>query len=212
MGPSSGKIIRNSLARILARELSGEPSCVVFRGFSSPQPGFGYYSLLPFWPRRPRTRCGFVSDKADLVVKVDNPRKLIESLTALDAFKQAEKLDAVRQFLDAPQARRFFEFIAYYERDFGAKWPELLDRLAGGGMALSAKIKDGNDDPVLLAVQATDEALLVKFVDLAVAAIQQEMGRTESKEKLTKEKHRDFETLRFGNGLHVCRLGSAAAP
>jgi hypothetical protein len=151
----------------------------------------------------------FVSDKTDLVVKVDNPRKLIEAVTALEAFKQAEKLDAVQQFFDTPQARRIFEFIAYYERDLGAKWPELLDKLAGGGMVLSAKIKDGMDDPVLLAIQATDEALLAKFVERAVAAIEQEMARNESKDKVSREKYQDFETLHIGKDLHACRLGSA---
>ena len=60
---------------------------------------------------------------------------------------------------------------------------------------IGIKINDGTDDPVLFAVQATDEAALAKFVERATEAIEQEMARTESKDKLTKEKHQDFDTL-----------------
>src|SRR5207244_3785909 len=71
-----------------------------------------------------------VPDKADLIVQVADPRKLIETALALDAFKQAQGLAPGRELIDSTQARRFFQLIAYYEKLFGIAWPALLDRLA----------------------------------------------------------------------------------
>ena len=151
----------------------------------------------------------FIPDKANLVLKVENPRKLIEAVRALDVFKQAEQLDATRKALDTPAARRFFEFIAYYETDLGAAWPDPLDKLAGGGIAVGSTINDANDNPVLFAVQARDEALLAKFVERVAEVIEQEMARTESKDKVVKDDYHGVRELHFGKDLHVCRIGSA---
>ncbi len=151
----------------------------------------------------------FITDKADLVIKIENPRKLIETFRSLEAFKQAEQLEGIRQFLDSAPARRFFEFIAYYERDLGTAWPELLNKLAGGGIAIGAKIKDGVDDPVLFVIQGTDEAMLAKFLERASDLLEQELSRSESKDKLTKDRYQTFDTLHFGKDLHLCRVGSA---
>jgi hypothetical protein len=151
----------------------------------------------------------FISDKANLVLKVENPRKLIEAVRALDAFKQAEQLDGARNALDTAQVRRFFEFIAYYETDLGAAWPDLLDKLAGGGIAVGSTINNPADNPVLFAVQARDEALLAKFLERAVEVLEQEMARTESKDKVVKDDYRGVDVLHFGKDLHACRIGSA---
>ena len=151
----------------------------------------------------------FIPEKTDLVVKIENPRQLVEIFSKLDALNEARQLDPVRQFLDTAQSRRFFEFIAYYERDLGAKWPELMDKLAGGGIAIGAKIVNGTDDPVLFVIQGTDEALMKKFVQKAGYVVEQELARSESKEKLTKELYKDFEVRRLGKDFNTCLIGSA---
>jgi hypothetical protein len=150
----------------------------------------------------------FIPGKADLVIKVENPRKLFETVAGFDAVKQARQLEVLRPFLDTAQVRRAFDFVAYAERELGAPWPELLDRLAGGGIAAGTKVGDG-DDPVLFVVQATDEKLLAKFVEKAVAIIEDELARAESKEKVARESYQGFETLRLGKDFHACRIGSA---
>jgi hypothetical protein len=151
----------------------------------------------------------FISDRADLVIKIEHPRQLVEAITRLDAFKEAQQLQQVRQVLDSAEVRRVFEFIAYYERDLGAKWPELLDKLAGGGIAVGAKIVSDADVPILLVLQGTDEALLIKFMEKASYVIKEELARAESKETLAKEKYKDFETLHLGKDFHACRIGAA---
>lgn len=150
----------------------------------------------------------FIPDKANLVIKVEHPAKFLQSIASLEAFKQAERLDAVRKALDTAQARRFFEFIAYYERDLGAKWPDLLDKLAGGGIALSARISGGQDDPLLAVIQSKDEALLAKFVERIIGVFEEELARADSKDKVGRETVASYEVLHFGKDLHLCRIGS----
>jgi len=151
----------------------------------------------------------FISDKADYVAKIEHPRQLIESITKLQQFKDAQRLGPVQQILDSAAARRFFEFIAYYERDLGAMWPELLDQIAGGGIAIGGKVINAVDDPILGVVQGTDESMTKKFIERVIDLVEQEMGRAESKEKFAKESYKEFEVLHFGKDLHACRIGSA---
>jgi hypothetical protein len=151
----------------------------------------------------------FIPDQADLVIKVENPRRLIEGFLSLPAVKNAERLDVVRQALDSAPARRAFELIAYYERDLGAKWPELLDQLAGGGIAVASKIKNGVDDPVLTAIQGTDEKVVARFLERAIVVLEEEAGRTDAIDKLERGRYQDVDVLKFGKDLHLCRIGKA---
>src|SRR5689334_14975055 len=70
---------------------------------------------------------------SQVVLKVERPRQIAEAVVSLDAFKAAQGIPQVRAVLDSPNARRAFQMLAYVERELGAKWPELLDQLAGGG-------------------------------------------------------------------------------
>src|SRR5262245_50000338 len=72
----------------------------------------------------------------DLVVKVEQPRALVEAFTTHPALQQILKFEAARDVLDTTSVRRFFQLLAYYERELGAPWSELLDQTAGGGIAL----------------------------------------------------------------------------
>ena len=98
-------------------------------------------------PSTPRGRGGakgtparLLPDQADLLVEVRQPRRLVETLTALDRLKQLRQLAPVREFLDSTSYRRFYQFVAYFEKELGAPWPQLLDRLAGRGAVLGVKL------------------------------------------------------------------------
>jgi len=147
-----------------------------------------------------------IPDKADLVIKIENPRAFLEGIKSLDAVKDVTQLDVVRKALDSAEARRFFELIAYYERDLGHPWPVLVDKLAGGGIVIGSKINNGIDDPVLFVVQSTDEKLLAKFIEKATAVIEDELALSGGNNKLVKQKYEGFDTLSFGNDLHACRI------
>src|SRR4029077_118568 len=90
----------------------------------------------------------------------------------------------------------------------GAKWPDLLDNLAGNWAALGVKF--GPDPaPAMLVIQGKDEKLTKRFVELAVQLIEQEIARQEGQEKLVKEKYQDIETYHAGKQFHAAQVGAA---
>lgn len=151
----------------------------------------------------------FISAKADLIIKVERPRQLVEAIKKLDAVKNARQLEIVQQYVDSAQVNRLLEFLDYFEHHLGNKWPDLIDKLAGGGIAAGAEIAGDNDAAVLLAVQGTDETLVKKFVEQIVAFIEQEAALPASKTQLSREKYKDFEVIRVGNDIQACRIESA---
>jgi hypothetical protein len=149
-----------------------------------------------------------VPDSAEVLVEVKNPRRMVETFTGLELVKKAEELGPVREILDSTNYRRFYQLVAFFEKQLGARWPDLLDRLAGGGVVLAAKVQTG-DAPALLVVQGADTALMRRFVELGLQVLEQEVARSESKERLQKSPYRGIETVRLGNDFHAAVCGSA---
>jgi hypothetical protein len=145
--------------------------------------------------------------EADAFAEVPSPRKLVETGLDLQIYKQLKNFPAARELLDNTKLRRGKQLLAYFEKELGAKWPDLLDRLAGGGIAAGAKF--GDKAPLLLAIQGTDEALLKKFVTVGLKVIEDELARLESTEKPVKSTYRGIETIRLGKELFIARAGSA---
>src|SRR5262245_11037063 len=90
-----------------------------------------------------------VPEQADWMVKIERPRQLTETLLNLDLVKQLQKLEAIQEFYDSTNLRRFYQLVAYLEKELGGQWPELLDRLAGGGIVVASVIGD-NPAPALM--------------------------------------------------------------
>jgi hypothetical protein len=146
--------------------------------------------------------------EADLLVEVKQPRQLAETLTHLDLLTQLQQFSAFKEQLDSTQARRFFQLVAYFEKELGAKWPELIDRLAGGGAAVGLKFGP-NPAPSLLVVQGREEELTKKFVKLLLDVIEQELARQEAKERPVKGTYNGVETVAFGDDFHLAVVGAA---
>ena len=145
----------------------------------------------------------FIPDKTDLVLKIERPRQFIEAFSKLDAVKDAQQLDPVRKALDTAPVRRFFQLVAYYERDLGHSWPELIDKLAGGGIALGVKYENGPASPALIAIQGTDAAVMKKFLESASKVLEQEFNREEVRTKLSRIRYKEFEIWTYGDGLNL---------
>jgi hypothetical protein len=149
-----------------------------------------------------------VPDQSDFFVEVLHPRQLVEAGTSTDLFKTALALPPVREYYDSTSARRAFQLLAYFEKELGAKWPELLDKLAGGGIVLAGKFGD-NPQPALLVVQGTDADLMGKFYNTALDVIAQELVRQgQPKEAITKGSYKDVPTVHIGD-FHAARAGAA---
>src|SRR4051812_31015232 len=96
-----------------------------------------------------------VPAQADLLLHVPAPRRAVEAFTGFDWRRQWGQLNSVPEPLASPTARRGQQLIAYFEKQLGLPWPELLDRVAGGGMAAATKF--GMDPPpALFIIQGTD--------------------------------------------------------
>ena len=148
-----------------------------------------------------------VPDSADLLLEVKQPRRLVETVTDLDAIKQLREFPSVKELLDSTTARRYYQFLAYFEKALGADRLELLDRLGGGGAVLATKF-GGDPAPVLLVVQGTDEKLK-KFADTALDVLEQELARQDAKVQPIKESYQGVETVRVGKDFCAAVAGSA---
>jgi Protein of unknown function (DUF3352) len=154
----------------------------------------------------PATLLSSVPDSADLLVQIKSPRRLVETLTNLDAVKQLQQFPSVKELLNSTTFRRYYQFLAYFEKELGTDRFELLDRLAGGGAVLATKL--GDQAPALLVVQGKDEKLMKKFAETALKMIDQELARQEVKERPVKETYMGVETIRFGKAIHAAVVGS----
>jgi hypothetical protein len=149
----------------------------------------------------------FIPDQADLLIQVKQPRRLVEAFTALDAYKQLQSFAAVREFFASTTYRRFTQLVAYFEKELGGQWPELLDRLGGGGLAIGVKLTPG-PGPALLVLQGTDEKLVQQAIRLGLDVLEQELGRQENKDRPVKGSYQGIETIRIGKDFHLAVAGS----
>lgn len=149
-----------------------------------------------------------VPAQAELVVQIENPRELVEKIYGHDVVRELLKIDAVAALYDTTNVRRLFQLLGYFEKNLGHERYELLDRLAGGGMVLAGQFS-GKEPAVLLVVQARDEKLLERFLQMARKVLEQELVRQESKDKVASTRHRQIETLSLGKQFHVAQVGAA---
>jgi hypothetical protein len=149
----------------------------------------------------------FVPPNAQAVVVVDNPRKLAEAITSLDAFTQVQQLAPVRQLYDSTNVRRGLQLLAFVETELGTKWPELLDQLAGNGAALAFHLNP-NPEPALLVLSGKDARQTEKAFALVVRVINEEMARQGSKDTVKRGTVEGAETASVGDGINFARLGT----
>lgn len=146
--------------------------------------------------------------EADFVLKIENPRQLVDAVHYGEVIEQLQALPAFREQFDSTNVRRFLQLLTHYEKQLGHDRMELLDRLAGGGIALGLK-GGGEPAPVLLIVQGKDEELMRKFLALTVEIAEAEAGRQEGSEPIKKDRYRNIEVVRFNKNSFATVAGSA---
>ncbi len=150
----------------------------------------------------------FSAETTQIVGVVPNPRAFAEAILNHPRAKDALALPQVKELLDSADLRKLFQLLAYYEKDLGAKWPELLDQLAGDGVAVGGKFGD-NNAPVLAVLQGRDEAQVTKLVDLLVSLVEDERTRAGGKEGVTRKKYEGVEAVELSKDLLMARVGGA---
>jgi len=151
----------------------------------------------------------FFPEHTDVVLRVEKPRALVEAVLRHDLAKEAMGLQAVRELLDNVNYRRFFQLVAHFEKELGAKWPDLIDKVAGGGVAAGLKIVPDGNAPVLLVVQGTDEQAVARFFDLALTVLEEERARQGAPKPLPRKTYGGVECVELDKDALVGRAGDA---
>jgi hypothetical protein len=164
-------------------------------------------------PDAPPSPLRLLPDRVDLLVQAPQPRRLIETLTTAETLKQIQQLAPVRELLDSTNARRVAHLVAYFEKELGLPWPQLLDRLAGRGVVFGIQFgpnrTGGRPDLALLVIEGNDEKLMQQFFDLGVKLLGQELARQEAKDKPVMGSYKGYNTVRIGADFHAAVAGCA---
>jgi hypothetical protein len=138
-----------------------------------------------------------IPESSQLIVKVEKPRQLVEAVVALDVFKTAQNIPQAKAILESANVRRVLQMLAYFERELGAKWPELLDSVAGGGIAIGATL--GDEAAPLLVIQGTDPKQTEKAFALLQRVVDEELARAGLPIKVEKESYKGFTIVKVGD-------------
>jgi hypothetical protein len=155
----------------------------------------------------PRPPLKLIHESTDLLLEVPDARQLVETLTKLYSLEQLKVFANYREFLGSTPVRRGKQLIAYLEKQLGAPWPELLDRLAGGGTLLAAKFGP-NPAPALAVVQGRDEKLMTKFFQVGLDILDTELARQEGSVPLVRGQYQGLPIAHAGNAFWAGLAGS----
>ena len=144
-------------------------------------------------------------DSVRVIAVVDHPRKVAEIVTHLEAFEQAQTLAQYKQLYDSPTVRQLLKLLAFAEKELGAEWPDLLDQLAGAGIAVG--IQFGNNAPALAVVCGTDAKQAERAFDFGIRTLNEEMARQGGKDAVKVERDGDAVIVQFGD-FHFARIRS----
>lgn len=150
-----------------------------------------------------------VPTEADLFVKVENPRRLVEMVLTHPTFLELRKLPQFREFFESATIGRFEKLIGYYEKDLGMPWGEIVDKAMGGGVVLAAKVLNTEDSPVLLATQSRDPATLEKLLESVIGVIEEELARDGNQAKVARKNYRGAKIFQLGDDVHAALIDGA---
>jgi hypothetical protein len=150
----------------------------------------------------------FLAAESDLLIKVEQPGQLANSLIDHPLFRQFRQLEVVRDLYDSTNFRRFNQMLGYVERELGMDRWKLLDELAGGGAAFAVKFGP-EPAPVVLVIQGRDETLWHRAANLFLEVGLQELDRQNKPAKPLHVAYRRIDTIRLGDKLFVAIAGAA---
>jgi hypothetical protein len=148
-----------------------------------------------------------IPEDANLVLVVEKPQVLIESIRSLPPYSSIQKLPAIQELLQGTNIRRFEQLLAYYEREMGEDWPKLVEQIAGEGIAIGTVV--GMDPaPALFVIQGQNEKAVTQFFTLALKALEEELQRENPAAKLERKTQDGIERAELGKDFFVARRGA----
>lgn len=149
-----------------------------------------------------------IPGQAGLVFKVENPRQFVTGIVKLDAYRGLQEFPQAKEILESTPVRRFFQTVAYLEKTLGASWPELIDQIAGHGIAIGADITT-EPQPVLLVLEGKNEPMVAKAYELFLGGIRDELSRGDAKSELITKDHEGYAVSSTGKDFFSVRIGRA---
>lgn len=146
--------------------------------------------------------------QADVVLKINKPTTLIEGLLNHPLAIEAQELSLVKGILDSDDFRKFFGIIQFYENDLGMKWDEILEKIAGKGMAASLTYGEESKQSLLIAMRGTDEKVVTKLVESILTILKNEAEKDPKAEKPVSEKYKGITGWKLGKDFFLARLGA----
>jgi len=147
-------------------------------------------------------------NQADVVLKINKPVQLIDGLLKHPLAKDAQELTLVKGFLDGDDFRKFFGLIEFYEKDLGMKWTEILDKVAGKGMAASINFGEESKQTLMIALKGTDEKTVTKLVESIITIIKNESDKDPAAFKPQSGKHKGITAWKIAKDLNIVQLGA----
>jgi hypothetical protein len=138
---------------------------------------------------------------AQAMLHVPRPRALAENVVGHKLWARAWALEPFQEQLESTSFRRVRQVIEHFEKALGAKWPALLDDLAGHGIALAAR--QGDRQPFLVVAQGRDEKRQAAFAAKLVEVIESATVAA------NKSEAHGMPVWAFGDGLFLARAGAA---
>lgn len=138
-----------------------------------------------------------------VVVYVEDALPALRWLVQYASRPELQILAGVRELLDSTPARRGQQFLAYIEKELGLPWPEMVEQLTGGGLALALhRPSPGQPERALLAIQARQPELAAKALRLFIRLAETELARQESNLRYTYESY---------DGVRIAKVGEEFA-
>jgi hypothetical protein len=166
-------------------------------------------ALLGWLPASPLSAADpleYIPATAQVVIVSDTPRQFVEAMTGLEAVRVGQKLPQYSSIYNSTAVKRTFQFVKLFETQLGAAWPELIDQLAGAGIAFGFQFGD-DPAPAILVLQGTSEGQVKKATDLALKIIADELARQGSKDGLKRIEIAGNPTVAIGE-FRMVRLGA----
>ncbi len=131
----------------------------------------------------------FVPSNAEVVVKVDRPRQMLEAVEKNELFQQAQKLAGIREYYDSTNFQQAYQLITYFEKKLGENRNEIVDDLSAGGVVFAARLTEPK--AAVLTLQAKDLPNLRRFMNLALDIVEKELERQDSKDRVIRKQKYD---------------------
>jgi hypothetical protein len=160
-----------------------------------------------FMPARAEAPAGplaLMPSHVHAVLHINRPRALVESFAKNQTIRKP--LDALPELADY-RLHRLEQLLTYFEKRLGSDRFDLLDQVAGGGIA--AGIRFGPEPPAaVLVIRGRDEAAVHRFFQLAIELIEGELARQEVNDRPRRGQYRNLETVALRPGLFLAQAGA----